>query len=67
MDKKLPHCNPGNHEIGPDDYFYTINPEGGYGESEYLCCEKCIQKPENSHMKQRLVDNGVDVVETELR
>src|SRR5258705_5073787 len=46
------------HVIAHGDYFYTINPEGGYGRSEVLCCEECIRKPENDVLRQRMIEAG---------
>ena len=48
----------GNHVITDDAYFYTVNPEGGYGRPEALCCEACIRKPENYLVRQRMIDAG---------
>ena len=50
------YCGYGNHAIADDEYFYTVNPLGGYGMSELLCCEKCIRKPENNNTRQRMIE-----------
>ena len=52
------YCGYGDHVIPDEDYFYTINPLGGYGRSELLCCETCIRKPENNDARQRMMDAG---------
>ena len=51
-----PICTIGGHLIVED--FYTINPIGGYGMDEVLCCETCIKKPENIVVRQRMIDLG---------
>jgi hypothetical protein len=51
-------CVGGGHVIADDQYFYTINPEGGYGQGEVLCCDVCIRKPENAELRRRMVDLG---------
>ena len=48
----------GGHAIPPGEYYYTINPAGGYGRAEVLCCEVCIKKPEYEGLRQRMVDAG---------
>ena len=53
-----PICTFGAHVIGPEDYFYTVNPIGGYGRDEVLCCEACIWLAENDHIRQRMLDAG---------
>lgn len=53
-----PVCTVGGHIIADDDYAYTVNPRGGYGRDEVLCCESCIRKPENAEIRQRMVDAG---------
>lgn len=53
----------GGHEIKDDEYFYIINPEGGYGGPEVLCCEACIKKPEYAGMRQRMIDAGASELE----
>ena len=50
------YCGYGNHAIADDEYFYTLNPLGGYGKSELLCCETCIRKPENDDARQRMIE-----------
>jgi hypothetical protein len=60
---KAPICAYGNHEIADDEWFYTINPEGGYGRGEVLCCDACIRKPENSYVRQRMIDAGAKELE----
>lgn len=52
-----PMCTTG-HPIRSDERFYVINPEGGYGRPELLCCETCICKPEFSGLRQRMIDAG---------
>jgi hypothetical protein len=54
-----PFCGAGEHVIADGDYYYEVNPEGGYGQSEFLCCVACLNKPENDGLKQRLISNGV--------
>jgi hypothetical protein len=49
------YCAFGQHHIGDQDYFYTVNPEGGYGTREILCCEKCIKRPENAEVRRRML------------
>ena len=46
------------HVMGDDDYFYTINPDGGYGCDEVLCCEKCIKQPKYADLRNRMIDAG---------
>lgn len=50
------YCAFGHHLIGDGDYFYTVNPEGGYGLREVLCCEACIRKPENAEVRRRMIE-----------
>ena len=52
-----PKCSYCLNLIGDDDYFYRVNPEGGYGVREVLICEDCLEK--EPVVKQRLVDCGV--------
>ena len=54
---KKPVCV-GKHVIPDDHWYYTINPEGGYGMGEALCCEACIRKPEFKNLRQRMIDAG---------
>jgi hypothetical protein len=61
--KGSPICTWGEHVIADDEYYYTINPEGGYGSPEALCCEKCIRKPENEYIRQRMIDAGAKELE----
>ena len=51
------------HPIGDEDWFYTINPVGGYGLDEVLCCDTCIRKPENYVLRQRMIDAGATELE----
>ena len=53
-----PICSAGAHIIADDEYFYTINPAGGYGRPEFLCCETCIKKQEFIDLKQRMIEAG---------
>ena len=53
----------GEHFIKHDQYYYVINPEGGYGMPELLCCEDCIKKPEYKHLRKRMVDAGAKELE----
>jgi hypothetical protein len=54
-----PYCDFGKHVIDDDQHYYVVNPEGGYGSSETLCCEDCVNLPENKTVRQRLIDTGV--------
>ena len=56
--KGEPMCTYGEHVIDDADFFYTVNPFGGYGMSEVLCCEACIKRPENSEIRQRMIEAG---------
>jgi hypothetical protein len=58
-----PICTFGAHVIADEDYYYTINPIGGYGRDEVLCCEACIKKPENSVARERMVNAGAKELE----
>lgn len=49
-----PICAYGEHSIGDDEYYYVVNPAGGYGLGEVLCCESCIKLPENSVAAERM-------------
>lgn len=51
-------CAYGKHVIDAKDWYYVVNPEGGYGRREVLCCETCIHKVENSYVRQRMIDAG---------
>lgn len=53
-----PFCAYGRHVIADDDYFYTVNPQGGYDRDEVLCCEKCIRLPQFAGVRERMVDLG---------
>lgn len=50
------YCSYGQHVI--HGYFYTINPQGGYGRDEVLCCEECICKSENKDARDRMIEVG---------
>lgn len=52
------YCDAGAHRISLEAWFYTINPEGGYGRSEFLCCAACIWKPENKALRERMLEAG---------
>lgn len=54
-----PLCTFGAHRISDEEYFYTVNPDGGYGRDEALICETCLAKPEFSSVKERLIECGV--------
>lgn len=54
---KKPVCV-GGHYIKDLQLYYTINPEGGYGLSEVLCCEDCIRKKKFKWLRQRMIDAG---------
>jgi len=58
-----PTCSYCKRAILNKDYFYVINPSGGYGLGEVLCCESCIRKPENNVIRQRMVDAGAKELE----
>ena len=53
-----PVCTVGVHLVDSEQFFYTINPAGGYGRDEVLCCEACIQRPENEGIKRRMIEVG---------
>lgn len=55
---RAPICAIGQHPISDAEYYYVVNPEGGYGRLECLCCETCVKKPENSVVRRRLIDCG---------
>lgn len=57
-DDGAPICTIGDHLIEDDVWFYTINPLGGYGRDEVLCCERCIRKPENIFARERMIEAG---------
>ena len=61
--KAQPFCSGGNHYIQDADHFYTINPEGGYGLGEVLCCETCIKKSENLWFRHRMIVAGAEELE----
>lgn len=56
-------CSYGMHFLDPCDGYYTINPEGGYGRHEVLCCEHCIKKPEHSAALERMIEAGATELE----
>lgn len=51
-----PICTFGAHVIADEEYFYCVNPLGGYGRDEVLCCDTCIRKPENKEIRRRLIE-----------
>lgn len=48
----------GAHVIADDQEFYTINPVGGYGLDEVLCCTACITRPGFEGFRKRMVEAG---------
>jgi len=36
------------------EYYYTVNPPGGYGRDELLICNSCIKKDEYKGIYERL-------------
>ena len=69
LEARLPdgrfYCGYGYHPIADDEWFYTINPLGGYGRSELLCCETCIRKPENKGARDRMIEcaNATELID----
>lgn len=57
------YCGCGDHAIVDDEWFYVVNPLGGYGRSELLCCATCIMKPENNEIRKRMIDAGAKELE----
>jgi len=55
--RHYPLCAYGQHLIKSGTY-YVINPEGGYGRREILCCEECIKKPEYHDPRERMIEFG---------
>ena len=51
------------HIVAPSVMVYTINPIGGYGMDEVLCCEDGIVKPENAGFRERMIEAGASELE----
>ena len=58
-----PICTAGLHVIADEQEFYTINPIGGYGRDEFLCCTECIKKPEFAGLRERMIELGAKELE----
>ena len=50
------YCGVGDHPIGDGAWVYTVNPDGGYGRSELLCCARCIRRAENMEIRLRMIE-----------
>jgi hypothetical protein len=54
------HCCECGVDIRKIDWFYTVNPEGGYGRPEVLLCEPCMMTDEWADYRNR---KGIEPVE----
>lgn len=42
-------CGDCGKEVGGDEFFTLINPEGGYGQPQFLACDACMKSGRWDH------------------
>lgn len=54
-------CGDCGKEVGGEEHFTVINPEGGYDQPQFLCCDACMRSGRWEYWKSKHWPNWPDL------